>query len=101
MNDNTPLSYISPVCPIPRVWSATERLQVLRDCLNPASPRFFFVQGMHDNIRACIAAYENNQMPSSGTVYFKGGRMVSEAEGQVRNTYVWVEVRIPQKNKKS
>lgn len=93
MDDNTPLTYISPACPIPLVWSPIERLQVLKDCLDPASPRYFPVEGMHPNIRACIAAYENGQMPSQGNVYFKHGRMVSQSEGENRDTLVWTEVR--------
>lgn len=93
-DDNTPLTFFSPACPIPRVWSNVERIQILKDCLNPESKHFFPVPGMHMNIRACIAAYENNERPERGVAYFKNGNMVKEAEGKVRDTYVWKEVRI-------
>lgn len=92
MDDNTPLTFFSPATPIPRVWDPARRLQGLRDCLNPNSPGYHFVVGMHDNIRAAIAAYESGQMPTQGTVYFKYGRRVTEAEGKVLDDYVWREV---------
>ena len=97
MDDNTPLTSFSPVVPIPRVWDRARRLQNLRNCLDPNSPGYHFVEGLHLNIRAAIAAYENGQMPNRGTVYFKHGRMVTEAEGKVRDDYVWIEVRFSSK----
>lgn len=93
MNDNTRHKSISPACPIPLMWRASDRLAALRNCLNPASLSYFPVIEMHENIRAAIAAYEANQMPTSGIVYFKHGRKVTESEGQIRDTYVWTEVR--------
>lgn len=48
---------------------------------------------MHPNLRAVIHAYETGKMPSHGTVYFKRGEMGSEAEANIRDTFVWTEVR--------
>lgn len=97
MDDNTPLTYFSPATPIPLVWDRERHIQNLKNCLDPNSPGYHRVTGLHINIRAAIAAYENGQMPSHGTVYFKHGRMVTEAEGKVVDDYVWIEVRSPPK----
>ena len=88
-----PLTYFSPVTPIPLVWDPVKRLEGLKKTLNdPEDPMHHFVPRMIPNLRAVIHAYETNNMPSEGTVYFKHGRMVSEEEGQIRDTLVWVEV---------
>lgn len=48
---------------------------------------------MQANLRAVIHAYETGKMPSHGTVYLKRGKMVSEVEANIRDTFVWTEVR--------
>jgi hypothetical protein len=88
-----PLAYFSPCVPIPLVWDPVKRLRNLKDSLNPQSPHFCFIEGMIPNLRAVIHAYETGNMPSQGTVYFKRGQMMSEAEGKIRDTFVWEEVR--------
>ena len=92
MASNQALTPISPACPIPRVWDPVQHLQRLKNSLDPNSPEYCFVEGMHINIRAVIAAYENGEMPTEGTVYFKHGRIVSESEGQELDALVWPEV---------
>jgi hypothetical protein len=93
MDDNTPLTYFAPAMPIPFVWDRARHIQTLKDSLDPQSPNYFFIEAMHPNIRAAIHAYETNQMPSRGMVYFKRGRMVSEQEAKNLDDLVWREVR--------
>ena len=90
--DDKPLTYFSPCTPIPRVWDQARYLKDLKDALNPECPHYCFIEGMHQNLRTVIYAYETGKMPSHGTVYFKRGEIVSEAEANIRDTFVWTEV---------
>lgn len=91
--DDKPLSYFTPCIPIPGVWDQARYLKDLKDALNPNCPHYCFVEGMYPNLRAVIHAYKTGKMSSHGTVYFKRGEMVSEAEAKNRDTFVWIEVR--------
>lgn len=83
------LDEFSPVKPLPFVFRPEERLQRLKKSLDEYCP----CPEMLPNLRAVINAYETNAMPSSGTVYFKNGQMVSEEEGKKLDMMVWEEVR--------
>lgn len=86
MEDKKPLTGVSPACPTPQVWDPAQHLQTLRNCLDPNHPGYCYVEGMHDDIRTLIAAYENGKMPSHDTAYLKYAWIVLQAE------LVWEEV---------
>jgi hypothetical protein len=92
-SDDKPLTFFSPPMPQPPVWDVTARLSLLRERLDPQSRNYYFIKGMHANIRAVIRAYDEGKMPNHGKVYFKGGLMVLEEEGKNLNDFVWKEVR--------
>jgi hypothetical protein len=91
MTPKTDLKF--PVMPLPAVWDPAQRLQGLKDSLNQQSPDYFHIEAILPNLRAVIKAYETGQMPSSGTVYFKRGEIVSEEEAANQDAMVWAEVR--------
>lgn len=91
------LSHFSIVRRKPPVWDPVQRVRALRELLDPQSPKYCVILAMHENIRAVIHAYETGQIPNEGTVYFKRGKIVSEAEAQVIDTLVWPEVRFTSK----
>lgn len=82
----------SPSMPIPHVFDPAKRLQDLKNGLNPQNSFYYFVEGQHPNIRAVIQAYESGVMALGSTTYFKGGKVVSEAEANKHDDFVWKEV---------
>ena len=89
--DATPTVFL-PVTPMPLVVDPSQRLQELKDGLNPHSSFSYFYEGQHPNIRAAIKAYEGCKMPLGSTTYFIGGKIVSKAEAAVTTTFVRGEV---------
>lgn len=57
--------------PLPLVWDPAKRLQGLKESLDPKSSHYYFIERMHPNIKAVIAAYEAGTMTEGGTFYFK------------------------------
>ena len=89
MASQSALDAFAPVKPLPHVWNTAEHVKGLKSILNGYIP----CPAIIPNLKAVIHAYETNAMPSSGTLYFKNGQMVSEEEGKKRGATVWVEVR--------
>lgn len=56
--------------PLPRVWDPAKRLQGLKESLDPKSKHYYFIERMHPNIKAVIAAYEAGKITNEGTFYF-------------------------------
>lgn len=81
--DTTPTAVLPGNLP-PRVFD--QRLQELKDGLNPASSFYYFYEGQHPNIRAAIKAYESGKMPLGSTTYFVGGKPVYGHELQISTT---------------
>ena len=77
---------------MPVVFDPSQRLQELKDGLNPHSSFYSFYEGQHPNVRAAIKAYEDGKVPLGSTNYFIGGKVVSKAETAVATTIVWEEV---------
>lgn len=92
MNDQA-LKTFCPVLPLPLVWDRAKRLQGLKESLDPKSPHYYFIERMHPNIKAVIAAYEAGKIPDEGTFYFMGGKMVMKSEADSRKELLWTEVR--------
>lgn len=89
--DSTPIVFL-PVTPMSLVFDPSQRLQELKDGLNPHSLFYYFYEGQHPNIRAATKAYEDSKMPLGSTTYSIGGKVVSKAEAAVATTFVWEEV---------
>lgn len=79
--------------PLPLVWDAAKRLQGLKESLDPKSRHYYFIEHMHPNTKAVIAAYEAGKMPNEGMFYFMGGKMVTKSEAYSRKKLFWTEVR--------
>lgn len=79
--------------PLPLVWDPAKRLQGLKESLDPKSSHYYFIERMHPNIKAVIAAYEASTMTEGGTFYFIGGKMVTKSEAESRRELLWTEVR--------
>lgn len=69
------------------VFDPSQRLQELKDGLNPHSSFYYFYEGQHPNIRAATKAYEDSKMPLRSTTYSIGGKVVSKAEAAVATTF--------------
>jgi hypothetical protein len=86
----------------PSLWSASplgppridvaRRLASLRAYLDPNSPRYFPIEGQHDNIRAAIKAFEDDLIDGSKEIWFAGGKIVTEAEAASYKGFVNSEV---------
>ncbi len=84
---------VSPAIPMPRVWDPAKRLQSLKGSLDPKCKHYYFIERMHPNIKAVIAAYESGKITNEGTFYFMGGKMVTKSEAESRKELVWTEAR--------
>lgn len=91
--DTEAMKNFSPVIPLPRVWDPAKRLQGLKESLDPRSKHYYFIERMHPNLKAVIAAYEAGQITNGGTFYFMGGKMVPKSEAESRKELLWTEVR--------
>lgn len=84
--DSTPIVFL-PVKPMSLVFDPSQRLQELKDGLNPHSSFYYFYEGQHPNIRAAIKAYEDSKMSLGSTTYSIGGKVVPKAEAAVATTF--------------
>lgn len=85
-------SKYSPVTPISVAFNVWERLEELRDGLNPDSP-FYERPEQHDKLRAVMREYEEGYLrPTGNRRYWKVGVEISKEEVLKDPQDVWVEV---------
>lgn len=72
-------------------FSPAKRLQSLKESLDPKCKHYYFIERMHPNFKAVIAAYESGT--NEGTFYFMGGKMGKKSEAESRKELLWTEVR--------
>lgn len=92
MNDEA-LKKFCPVMPLPHVWDSAKRLQGLKESLDPKSSHYYFIDRMHPNMKAVIAAHETGKISNEGTFYLMRGKMVAESEADMRKDLVWTGAR--------
>jgi hypothetical protein len=85
----------SPGFPILEPFDVQNRLQVLREYLNPNSPNYQ-PQNQHVNIKATIKLYEDGKIDGIEQVFIMDGKVVSWEDMFKGTSWTWSEGRFCQ-----
>jgi hypothetical protein len=80
----------SPVIPLPIPFDVEERIQELRDYLDPNNPDYQPEQ-QHTNIKAAIRLYEDGKIDGVEHVFIVDGKVVPEDEIYTTPSWTWFE----------